>query len=89
MGPVTRTGCGALCPAFGTACYGCYGPAEDSNTQAFGQALAGLGLAPDQVARRFALINVDNETWRAVHDEWQSVAKDNCDGKIETTDPDP
>lgn len=57
MGPVTRTGCGALCPSFGAPCYTCYGPAEATNASSFGQCLMGLGLDSDQVARKFASIN--------------------------------
>jgi coenzyme F420-reducing hydrogenase gamma subunit len=57
MGPVTRTGCGALCPAFGRDCYACYGPAENANTVAQANRLAGLGLAPRDVAARFQSIN--------------------------------
>lgn len=57
MGPVTRTGCGALCPSVGRDCYGCYGPAENVNTQAMANRLQGLGLIKDEVARRFLFIN--------------------------------
>jgi len=57
MGPVTRTGCGALCPRFGRDCYACFGPAEQANTAALAQRLQGLGLPPADVARRFLFIN--------------------------------
>ncbi|MGE0387319.1 MAG: sulfhydrogenase subunit delta [Gammaproteobacteria bacterium] len=57
MGPVTRAGCGALCPSFGRDCYGCYGPSDLPNTAALANRFAGLGLAPDRIARRFAGIN--------------------------------
>lgn len=57
LGPVTLTGCGALCPAFGRDCYGCYGPAENPNTEALGRRFAGLGLVPEAIARRFLFIN--------------------------------
>jgi sulfhydrogenase subunit delta len=57
MGPVTRTGCGALCPAFGRDCYGCYGPAENANTDALSRRLEGLGLLPAAIARRYLHIN--------------------------------
>jgi len=31
LGPVTQTGCGALCPACNRECFGCFGPKEQPN----------------------------------------------------------
>ena len=53
MGPVTRTGCGALCPRVGRGCYACYGPAETLNTEALGVRLQGLGLVGREIAQHF------------------------------------
>ena len=61
LGPVTRTGCGALCPAFGRACYGCYGPAENPAAPALARRLEGLGLPCDRLARRFLFIHSQAE----------------------------
>ena len=57
MGPVTRTGCGALCPSVGRDCYACYGPAPTANTDAIAARFTALGLLPEDVARRFLFIN--------------------------------
>lgn len=57
MGPVTRTGCGALCPQFGRDCYACFGPAENVNTASFARRLEGLGLSEAAIARRFLFID--------------------------------
>ena len=64
MGPVTRTVCGALCPSFGRDCYACYGPAENSNTDALGKRFEGLGLLPEDVRRRFLFINNEAEPFK-------------------------
>lgn len=64
MGPVTRTGCGALCPSFGRDCYACFGPAEATNTRSLAVRLEGLGLLPEGVARRFRFINVETPDFR-------------------------
>ena len=32
LGPVTQTGCGALCPGYARGCYACFGPREAANT---------------------------------------------------------
>lgn len=73
MGPVTHTGCGALCPSFGRECYGCYGPAESSNAGSLAQRFEGLGLPPDTVARRFLYIHSTAKDFSTVGDRY--VAK--------------
>ncbi|MGH1460689.1 MAG: sulfhydrogenase subunit delta [Neptuniibacter sp.] len=57
MGPVTRTGCGALCPQFGRACYGCFGESELPHDSALSRRFQGLGLLPEEIRQRFQLIH--------------------------------
>jgi coenzyme F420-reducing hydrogenase gamma subunit len=72
MGPVTRTGCGALCPSFGRACYACYGPAENSNTKALAHRLSGLGLTDEEVARQFWFINSGAKEYQQEGSKWSN-----------------
>lgn len=44
LGPVTRAGCGNLCPPLGRGCYGCFGPVGEANTAALAAQFAGMGL---------------------------------------------
>ncbi|HUX18742.1 MAG TPA: sulfhydrogenase subunit delta [Acidithiobacillus sp.] len=76
MGPVTRTGCGALCPLFGRDCYACYGPAENPNAAALGRRLEGLGLVPEAVARRFLFINSGAPAFAEAGRHWREQAHD-------------
>lgn len=52
LGPVTRTGCGAICPRMGRGCYGCFGPADQPNLPAFTALLAAQGLSREEAVRR-------------------------------------
>jgi hypothetical protein len=69
MGPVTRAGCGALCPSLGRDCYGCYGPAENANTDALALQLGHLGLTPAAIVRRFRSINSQAPVFLAAADK--------------------
>jgi len=53
LGPVTLAGCGAICPAYGRGCYGCFGPRAGANVVALAGRL-GQDRGPDEVARLFA-----------------------------------
>ncbi len=72
MGPVTRTGCGALCPHAGRDCYGCYGPAENANTHALANRFHGFGLVNEEVARRFLFINSAAEAFHQEGALWKN-----------------
>jgi coenzyme F420-reducing hydrogenase gamma subunit len=48
LGPATRTGCGALCPAFGRGCYGCFGPAPSAEMNAMVTILKSLERYPGE-----------------------------------------
>lgn len=72
LGPVTCTGCGALCPGLGRDCYGCYGPAENPNTESLTHWLsARLGLSPDAVARRFLYQNSGAKPFQEAAQRWR------------------
>ena len=57
LGPVTQAGCGALCPSFNRGCYGCFGPAEQTNTPALGKQLKSLGATDEQIVRLYSTYN--------------------------------
>ena len=67
LGPVTRTGCGALCPAYGRGCYGCFGPREAANTASLAKWFED-GRSASDVSRLFAGFTAWSEPFRRVID---------------------
>jgi sulfhydrogenase subunit delta len=72
MGPVTKTGCGAICPQVGRGCYACFGPAESSNVEQMGVRLEGLGLMPASISQRFLFINSEAPEYKDAGKMWKS-----------------
>ena len=73
LGLVTRTGCGALCPAFGRGCYGCFGPKEHANATELAAWFAAGGRAPSDVGRLFAGFTAYAEPFRSVVTAWRGT----------------
>jgi len=58
LGPVTRSGCGALCPAYDRGCFGCFGPSESINLDAIRDQLVAIGTPDDAVDRLLGTFTV-------------------------------
>ncbi|MGW4394087.1 NADH-quinone oxidoreductase subunit B family protein [Amycolatopsis nivea] len=58
LGPVTRAGCGALCPGVRRGCFGCFGPMAKPNTPVLIPLLRSRGMSEGDVDRVFSTFTV-------------------------------
>ena len=72
LGPVTQTGCGAICPTMGRGCYGCFGPREGANVDSLAGWFAdgpGSGrMQAEDVGRLFAGFTGASPSFRTITD---------------------
>jgi len=65
LGPVTHTGCGALCPAYNRGCYGCFGPKETPNTASLSAWMHDeLAVTNPDLVRAYRTFNAAAEPFR-------------------------
>ena len=64
LGPVTQTGCGAICPAYHRGCYGCFGPVKGANTEALGTVARRQGMTRPDLVRAFRSFNAAADSFR-------------------------
>jgi len=64
LGPVTHSGCNALCPSFARGCFGCYGPKESTNTAALADRFLKMGMNDNDILRAFRGFNACADPFR-------------------------
>lgn len=61
LGPITRGGCHAPCPAGGLGCWGCRGPATDPNYASFFAIAEQKGFSRDELKERLSFFGAFQE----------------------------
>jgi coenzyme F420-reducing hydrogenase gamma subunit len=64
LGPVTHAGCGAICPSYNRACYGCFGPMETPNAASLTKSWRQLGAGDQEILRLFRSYNASAEPFQ-------------------------
>jgi sulfhydrogenase subunit delta len=71
LGPITQTGCGALCPGLSRPCYGCFGPMEQPNISSLGGWFNRLGFTPGDIKRMLRTFNGYLEPFKQASDYYE------------------
>ncbi|MFQ5603563.1 MAG: oxidoreductase [bacterium] len=64
LGPITQTGCDALCPRYARGCFGCFGPMETPNTFRLGERWTEMGVGEIDVMRALRTFNAHADEFR-------------------------
>ncbi len=64
LGPLTRAGCGALCPSIGRGCFGCFGPSESANAPSLVDWYRDRGTAAIELDRLLSTFNAAAPAFR-------------------------
>jgi sulfhydrogenase subunit delta len=71
LGPLTVTGCGAICPAYNRGCYGCFGPLESPNSDSWGAQVQKDGMQRADMVRLLRGFTGFAEAFRSASDKWE------------------
>jgi coenzyme F420-reducing hydrogenase gamma subunit len=72
LGPITQSGCGALCPTYNRGCYGCFGPSPEANCRSLGNQWLNMGAGKASLIRVLRTYNVNSPPFREAADHFQA-----------------
>ncbi len=64
LGPVTQSGCHALCPSYNRGCYGCFGPALQANLVSLSTQMEREGASKAEIAHKLKNFNAYSPAFR-------------------------
>ncbi len=73
LGPVTQTGCGAICPSFDRGCYGCFGPVTQSNCSSLTEQYLQSGVRAETLLPLLRNFNAAAPAFREASDRVQRL----------------
>ncbi len=73
LGPVTQSGCDAICPTYNRGCYGCFGPAAQPNLVSLSKQLESDGVPREQIIRSHRSFNGYAPEFRAESDRLEAT----------------
>jgi coenzyme F420-reducing hydrogenase gamma subunit len=74
LGPLTQAGCGAICPAYDRACYGCFGPAAQANCSPLSDQYLHHGTSPSTMIHALRNMNSAAQLFQIEGDRIESLA---------------
>lgn len=77
LGPVTHTGCGAICPSYDRGCYGCFGPVPQANAPSLSRQYLQTHTTPDALVPLLRNFNANAPAFRSESDRVAAASPDN------------
>jgi coenzyme F420-reducing hydrogenase gamma subunit len=74
LGPVTHSGCNAICPTYDRGCYGCFGPVPQSNCHSLTDQYLDMGVSPETLLPLLRSYNAVAPDFKAASNRVAAIA---------------
>ena len=75
LGPVTHSGCGAICPTYDRGCYGCFGPVSQSNCLSLTDQYLAMGTSTETLLPLLRNFNAAAPEFRDASNRIEAIAR--------------
>ncbi len=76
LGPVTQSGCGAICPTYDRPCYACFGPARQPNLSSLTSHFIATGVSTEAVVHSLRTFNACAPEFRTESQRLEASTKE-------------